>query len=35
VTAEVERFCRQAGVRVVRCDRAESLESHMEEIAAM
>jgi len=34
VTAEVEAFCRLAGIAVVRCDREESLKRHLEERAA-
>jgi L-fucose/D-arabinose isomerase len=35
VTAEVESFCRQAGVAVVRCDSNASLERHLEQLAAL
>ena len=35
VTAEVESFCRQAGVAVVRCDSNESLARYLDQLAAL
>ena len=35
VTAEVEVFCRQAGVSVVRCDSNAGLEKYLEQVAAL
>ena len=35
VTREVEVFCRQAGITVVRCDSSEGLRRHLDQLAAM
>lgn len=35
VTAEVETFCRQAGITVVRCDSDEGLRRHLDALATM
>ena len=35
VTAEVEIFCRQAGVTVVRCDSNDGLKRYLEQVAAL
>ncbi len=35
VTREVETFCRQAGITVVRCDSDEGLRRHLDALAAM
>ncbi len=35
VTREVEVFCRQAGITVVRCDTSEGLRRHLDQLAAM